>query len=178
MSLRLLLLLTLCLCCLYPASASAQKAQRFFSIVAGGEAPDYFTSTLQGDTLHLAQLRGELVLLNVWATWCPPCREELPQLQRLHEEFGSHGLRVVGVSLDTRSPRYVEGFLQKRAITYTNLRDRQSRMFRTFGFQKAVPQTLLIDRDGTVIGYWLGAIDNKREEAIRAMLSTLINRGS
>jgi len=66
----------------------------------GVAAPAFGGVTLAGDSLRLADLEGGPILLNLWATWCPPCRTEIPFLQSLHEEFGSRGLQVVGVSVD------------------------------------------------------------------------------
>jgi peroxiredoxin len=153
---------------------SAQNTKRFMSVVAGGPAPDYRARTLAGDSLRLADFRGDMVLLNVWATWCVPCRVELPQLQQLHDQYGDRGLHVIGISLDRMSDGGIRRFLRLHEITYTNVKDREPRLTAMFGFQRAVPQTMLIDQEGTVIGYWLGAIGEERRQFIERRLNFLL----
>ncbi len=144
--------------------------RQFRSISAGDPAPAFAAATLDGDTLSLAELQGEAVLLNIWATWCVPCREEMPGLQRLHEELGAEGLRVVGVSIDGRAAsRDVRDFLSSYGISFTILHDpeeRVTRAFRTTG----VPETFLIDREGKIVRRWIGLFDPTSEET-RASVS-------
>ena len=124
----------------------------------GAAAPAYGATTLDGDSIELAGLRGAPVLLNVWATWCMPCREEMPELQRIQEEYGARGLRVVGVSIDQkRAAGEVERFVEEHAIGFTILLDPASRVttkFRTVG----VPETVLIDEDGVLRARWIGQV--------------------
>lgn len=127
-------------------------------IATGDRAPAYAATTLAGDTVSLEGLRGQAVLLNIWATWCPPCREEMPELQALEEEYGPRGLRVVGVSIDGRGAEdAVRHFLEDYGIGFTILHDpdeRVARAFRTAG----VPETFLIGRDGRIAGRWIGML--------------------
>lgn len=125
---------------------------------AGDPVPDFSATTLAGDSVAIAALDG-VVLLNVWATWCPPCREEMPGLQALHEQFGDRGLHVVGVTIDSAmDANAVQRFLDELGITFLILHDpadRVSRQFRTAG----VPETFLIDRDGLLVHRWIGRFD-------------------
>jgi cytochrome c-type biogenesis protein len=141
----------------------------------GEAAPDYAAPTLDGDDASLEDLRGEAVLLNVWATWCVPCREEMPELQQLHERHADAGLRVVGVSVDDQgADDAVRGFLQDEGVDYEVWRDPDrdvQRAFRTSG----VPETILIDRDGIVVERWKGPLeaDDDLDAAVeRALEST------
>mgnify|MGYP006171612107 CR=1 FL=1 len=85
----------------------------------GSLAPEYSAVTMAGDSASIAQHQGEVVLLNVWATWCLPCREEIPALQRLHERFGEQGLRVVGVSVDAPGEQAsVRDFAESFGVSY------------------------------------------------------------
>ena len=127
-------------------------------IATGDRAPAYAGATLAGDTVSLARLRGEPVLLNIWATWCPPCREEMPLLQALHEEFEGAGLRVVGVSTDAAgADELVRDFLAEYGITYTILRDPGERIMSIFP-APGVPLTVLIDSEGRVAWRHLGPL--------------------
>jgi peroxiredoxin len=137
--------------------------------VVGAHAPGYAATTLAGDSVRLAQLAGRPVLLNIWATWCPPCREEMPGLERLSKELGPEGLRVVGVSVDAKGDDdAVRDFLRENGITFTILRDpdaRVSEAFRTTG----VPETFLIGRDGVILDHWIGRIDPASEKVRHAV---------
>jgi cytochrome c biogenesis protein CcmG, thiol:disulfide interchange protein DsbE len=83
-------------------ACSAPEDGQYRALAAGDTVPEFGAPLLDGDSLHLASLRGQPVLLNIWATWCAPCREEMPALQALHEEYGPRGLRIIGVSVDSR----------------------------------------------------------------------------
>ncbi len=123
----------------------------------GATVPDYAAASLAGDTVSLASLRGEVVLLNVWATWCIPCREEMPALQRLHAEKAADGLRIVGVSIDAPGAE-VGGFAEDMGVGFTILHDPESRVtraFRTIG----VPESFLVSRDGVLLHRWIGPFD-------------------
>lgn len=121
--------------------------------------PAYAAVNLVGDTVHLADLRGEVVVLNLWATWCHPCREEMPALQALHEAFADRGLQVVGVSIDGRSSAgLIPGFLEEVGVTFPILRDPEERVVRAFTTM-GVPETFLIGRDGVLLHRWIGAFD-------------------
>ena len=125
-------------------------------VAVGRPAPAYGAPTLEGDTITLASLRGAPVLLNVWATWCHPCEEEMPDLQSIADEFGPRGLRVVGVSIDQqRDADEVRRFLEHHAIGFTILHDATSSVSRTFR-TAGVPETFLIDAEGVLRHRWIG----------------------
>lgn len=127
--------------------------------LVGDIVPEYGATSLDGATeVSLGGLRGRVVLLNVWATWCPPCREEIPVLQALHERHADAGLEVVGVSVDAAGEGpAVARFAEQFGVTYPIWLDPQERVssvFRTTG----VPTTLLIDRDGQLLWRHLGPV--------------------
>jgi cytochrome c-type biogenesis protein len=141
--------------------------------VLADPAPAYAAAALDGSgEISLDDLRGEVVILNGWATWCGPCREEMPLLQQLQEEYDGQGLRVVGVSIDRgEAAGKIEQFAADTGVTFTLLHDPKnafSRTFRTTG----VPETLLIGRDGDVLYRWKGPLqDNAADrEIIQAAL--------
>lgn len=124
----------------------------------GSPAPAYGAVSLAGDSVSLERLRGRPVLLNVWATWCHPCRAEIPDLQRLHERHAGEGLEVVGVSVDNRSDRgEVERFAEELSMTYPVWLDPEERVSRTFRIV-GVPSTFLIDREGILRYRHLGPL--------------------
>ena len=128
----------------------------------GSTLPDFAVTTLDGDSLHLADLRGQVVLLNLWATWCPPCREEMPGLEQISRELGPRGLRVVGLSVDAPGDDgLVRSFVAQNGITFTVLRDaadHSSEALHTTG----IPQTYLVGTDGVIRRHWIGMIDPAR----------------
>jgi cytochrome c biogenesis protein CcmG, thiol:disulfide interchange protein DsbE len=139
----------------------------------GAPAPAYSARTLEGEELALTDLRGSVVLLNVWATWCPPCRKEIPELQELHEAHSAEGLEVVGVSVDAAgADPQVRAFMREFGMTYTVLRDPGDRAAATFVLH-GVPATFLIDRQGVIRWQHLGpftADDPGLQEALRSAL--------
>lgn len=139
----------------------------------GTQAPEYAAPTLAGDTLALTDLQGEAVVLNIWATWCPPCREEMPSLQRLQDRYAEDGLHVIGVSIDRRSAAgEVRSFIDDNALSFTILHDAEERITRTFR-TVGVPETILLDREGQVVKRWIGmidAMDESVQSAVRAAL--------
>lgn len=139
----------------------------------GDAAPAYGAVNLQGDSVDLAALKGQVVLLNVWATWCIPCRREVPELQALHQELAGKGLRVLGVSIDGgEADAEVAGFIHDFKMTYTVLRDPGERVLSVFRIQ-GVPASYLIDRQGVVRWRTLGpfqAADPALQAALRKSL--------
>lgn len=137
------------------------------------EAPPFAAVTLEGDSVRLADLRGAPVLLNVWATWCAPCREEIPELQTLHETFGPRGLRVIGVTVDSRSAAGdVRRFMDEYGMTYDIWWDPDQTSVSAFEAM-GVPLTVLIGPDGRIRWRHMGAVppgDPELREAVEALL--------
>jgi cytochrome c-type biogenesis protein len=124
----------------------------------GMEAPSYAARNLTGDSVSLAVLRGKPVLLNVWATWCLPCKEEIPYLESLHGKHAAQGLQIVGVSVDARGDEAkISDFAQDFGMTYPIWRDPDERVNSRF-LAIGVPSTYLIDRDGILRWKHLGTL--------------------
>lgn len=125
---------------------------------AGSPVPEVAGVTLMGDSLALSSLRGGPVLVNLWATWCPPCREEMPYLQSLHERFGPDGLRTVGISVDDPSARnQVGSFVDQVGVDFDILLDPRGRsmdLFQVFG----LPATFLVDGEGVIRLFRIGPV--------------------
>ena len=139
----------------------------------GENAPAYAARTIAGDSIRLSDLHGRAVLLNVWATWCIPCRKELPELQTLHTRYAQQGLQVVGVSVDEGSDDgAVRDFAKEFGITYTIARDPATLIYNAFAIP-GVPATFLIDRNGKVAWRILGpfsATDTTLQAALKSVL--------
>jgi peroxiredoxin len=139
--------------------------------IPGLAAPPYSGLSLSGDSLRLADLRGKVVLLNVWETSCTPCVQELPQLERLHRQFAHSGLEIIGVSIDSKSRERVAAFLRVAGVTYPNLLDARNRLAEEFGVRAAIPQLFLLDRKGIVLQHRYGGPMNRAQEA--ALIDTI-----
>lgn len=140
---------------------------RFLPVEVGTQAPDFAARDMQGRPVALHDLRGQVVLLNIWATWCLPCREEMPSLQRLHQRLGARGLRIVAVSVDAAPGQVSPGgerggdvaaFVRQYGLTFTvwlNPSGEVQQIYRTTG----VPESFLIDRDGNIVKKVLGGTE-------------------
>jgi peroxiredoxin len=132
--------------------------ERYRPITTGTEAPDFTAEDMAGRPVRLSDFRGKVVLLNVWATWCPPCREEMPSMQRLHEAMAGTDFQILAVSIDARKgeqdPFGREGgdlaaFAEEMGLTFTLLQDPEGRIQATYQ-TTGVPETFLIGRDGLI----------------------------
>ncbi|MEK7215871.1 MAG: TlpA disulfide reductase family protein [Chloroflexota bacterium] len=117
-------------------------------------APD-FSFTWQGQTRRLSELRGQMVVLNFWATWCPPCVEEMPSLERLHRKLRDRGVVVLGVSVDDDAVAY-EQFLRDYHISFPNYRDPGGQIAGRYGTHM-FPETYIIDPEGRVARKVIGS---------------------
>ncbi|HZO19247.1 MAG TPA: TlpA disulfide reductase family protein [Gemmatimonadaceae bacterium] len=135
----------------------------------GRPVPEYRAVTLSGDSVALADARGRVLLLNVWATWCHPCREEIPVLQALHERYASRGLHLVGVSVDARGEEdTIREFATDFRMTYPLWLDPDERIQSVF-FAIGVPATFLIDRAGILRWRHVGPVRANDSTLVRAL---------
>ncbi len=133
--------------------------------VSAESASSYSATALEGgDAVSLADLRGEVVLLNTWATWCAPCKTEMPWLQLLNERYGAQGLQVIGVRSIDRAGKddAARSFADDLGVTFPIWRDASNHFARTFE-TTGVPETLLIGRDGAVLHRWKGALTEENQ---------------
>lgn len=114
----------------------------------GTTAPDFALKSSTGKNLKLSEHRGEVVMINFWATWCGPCRQEMPLLNRLHEKYRKAGFTLLGVNVDDQ-PQAAQDMARKLGIGFPVLFDSNKLVSRRYDVD-AMPSTLLIDRDGKV----------------------------
>jgi cytochrome c-type biogenesis protein len=155
---------------------SACDGERYQPLRAGDPAPTFDATTIDGQPFRIGGA-GQPALVNVWATWCIPCREEMPALQQLHETFGNAGLRVIGVNIGVGSDRPVLAFLDQVGVTYLNLRDPKDRITTTYRLV-GVPETILIDASGHVAHRWIGRFDPVSDQALAIVRTVLADTGA
>jgi len=120
-------------------------------------APDWQLKDLDGKPVDSAQFKGKVILLDFWATWCPPCREEIPGLIELQKEFGPKGFTIIGVSLDD-DPAAVKKFQSKVPINYPVVMG-DGAMAAKFGGVEAIPTKFLVDREGKIVSRSVGGAE-------------------
>ncbi len=128
------------------------------TVAVGSRAPDYRVYDLgTGDSISLRQhYRGHVTLVNIWATWCGPCKDEMPSMQRLYDSLGPRGFRIAAVSVDEAGPETVRAFARELGLTFDILHDRKGaiqQVYQTTG----VPESFLLDRDGVIMKRVIGA---------------------
>jgi len=137
-------------------------------LVTGEAFPAVTMLGIDGKEVPLAAFRGKLVVLNVWATWCPPCRKELPSLQRLSSRLDSERFVIIGLSLDQDNVA-VREYLHDKGVTYANFLDRDMGIAKDVLGMKAYPDTFFIGPDGTLLGRVVGAIDWNNPRVTQAL---------
>lgn len=134
-------------------------------------APDFTLRSVGGANLRLQEQRGQVVMVNFWATWCGPCRQEMPHLNRLYDKYRSSGFVLLGVNIDD-DPRAAADLATKLGVRFPVLLDTDKKVSRVYDMS-AMPATLLIDRDGRVRhihrGYRDG-VERTYEEQVRSLL--------
>jgi len=149
-------------------AACGGAKDRFRPLMAGDPAPRYAARTLAGDSARVGGSGEPLTLLNVWATWCAPCRAEFPELEQLHQEYAARGLRVLAVSIDDGGDDAVQRFVRDQDAHFTIGRDPRGevqRDFQTIG----VPESFLIARDGKLVWRHFGALPGGAAELRRVI---------
>jgi peroxiredoxin len=139
---------------------------------AGRVAPDFELKSIDGKSYKLADLRGKAVLLNFWATWCPPCKIEIPWFIELQKQYANQGLVVVGVAMDddTNKQKVVSEFASQMKIDYPILLG-TDQVADQYGGVDALPTTFFIGRDGKIVRRVMGLAGHSEfEEAIQAAL--------
>jgi peroxiredoxin len=136
---------------------------------------DFSLKLADGRTITLSDLRGKVVFLNFWATWCPPCREEMPSMEILYRRFRSQGLELLAVDLMENS-KTVSAFLSDNSLSFPAALDSNGRVGSNYGIQ-AIPATFIVDRDGKIILYTAGG-RNWNTPAIIAAFEELLRHGN
>ena len=142
-------------------AAARSLGDELFPVQVGSRAPDFMAMTLDAVPAPrtLASYEGQTVLLNIWATWCTPCRVEMPSMQALHQEYGPSGLRVVAVSVDeSGATAKIREFVRELGLTFEVLHDASGEIQQTYQLT-GLPETFVIRADGMIIKRVIGATD-------------------
>jgi peroxiredoxin len=151
---------------LFSLSCSSNKSSR-----EGGGAPDFALTSLDGQEVRLSQFKGKVVILDFWATWCTPCKKELPQFIELYQEYQGRGLVIIGVSLDKTGVREVASFVKEWKIPYIIVMG-TGRVMRDYGGIRGVPTTFVIGRDGKIYRKYVGY---RKKEVFQEDVTKLLN---
>lgn len=143
----------------------------------GVDAPNaHAIDLVTGDSVAVNDLRGHVVLLNIWATWCGPCEAEMPSMQRLQEALADSGLRIIAISVDQAGDAAVKHWVEQRRLTFTIWHDKSRRieqLYQTTG----VPESFIIDRDGLIYKKSWGAEEWDSPEHV-ALFRRLLDRSA
>ena len=144
-------------------AVTVRLGDELFPLKIGADAPDFAARSVEEATAPVRDVKGiddytgEVVLLNIWATWCGPCRVEMPSMQRLQERLGPQGLKIVAVSVDDPgSAETIRRFAQELGLSFELLHDPTKAIERTYQ-TTGVPETFVIGRDGTIRRRSIGA---------------------
>ncbi len=140
----------------------------------GAAAPDFALQSLDGKTVHLSDFRGKAVLLNFWATWCTPCRLEMPWFVELQKQYGPQGLEVLGVAMDDSGKDKIAKFAQEMGVNYPVLLGKES-VGDEYGGVEYLPTSFYIDRDGKVVTRVFGL---RSRSDIEDWIKEALSRGS
>jgi cytochrome c biogenesis protein CcmG/thiol:disulfide interchange protein DsbE len=154
-----------------------QLARQGQSQPTAGPAPDFTVTTFDGQRIRLSDLRGRVVILNFWASWCGPCRAEAPILESLWRDYRDRGVIVLGVTY-ADAERDSRAFIAEMGMTYPNAPDVGTFISRSLYHITGVPETFIIDQRGEIARFLFADINAQRAVEVRALLDDLLARGA
>jgi peroxiredoxin len=128
------------------------------------KAPDFRVTDLSGKSISLADYKGKVLFLNFWATWCPPCRAEIPDFVEVYGQNKSRGLEIIGISLDTKDNEAIAAFVEKYKINYPVVlesRKATEKIIADYEPGQYVPTTIVIDKQGRIRDKYVGQMDKQ-----------------
>ena len=165
-----------------PAAPAAEKKaaetrapetpEQVSGLDVGAQFPAYEAMHLDGSKFDLASKRDKVLMLNVWATWCGPCREEIPELQALHDRYKDQGFEVIGVSVDDIAAEAVKSFADDRKMTYPVVIDAEGKIANMLQ-TSVLPSTVLLDREGRIVWKRFSIIMPNDKEVVQAIEKAL-----
>ncbi len=146
-------------------------ANQTYALPANKKAPDFTLKSFSGENIRLAEQRGKILLVNFWATWCTPCRQEIPKLNNLHKKYSRLGASVWGINID-KNLTQAKSMANQLHIIYPVLHDSDQAVSKSYDLS-AMPYTLLIDRNGVIKNIYYGYVsgyEDKYDADIRKLL--------
>jgi len=154
---------------------AAEKERASAEKLVGKPAPDFTLDTLDGESVSLSDLKGQVVVLDFWATWCPPCVKSLPELEQIHQQSAGQSVKVFAVNLQENETR-VRSFLQSRGLSLPILMDSEGEVAQKYSIH-AIPQTVIIGKNGEVQKVFVGA-SPETPDKIRAEIESVTGQVS
>lgn len=155
--------------------AVVTQRQTYKPVIAGAKAIDFTLPDLSGKLTRLSDFKGKVVFLNFWATWCEPCKEEMPSMQTLHDGLAGRPFVIVAVSVDKDGPEVVRKFVADNKLTFVVLHDRNKAISETYK-TTGVPETFVIDQNG-IIAEKVWGPRNWTQDRNLAMVYELLTKG-
>mgnify|MGYP000431930219 FL=1 len=144
------------------------------AIESGIPAPDFTFPGLDGKMVSLSDYRGKVVLVNIWATWCPPCVDEMPSMEKLYRKFKGENFEIIAVSIDEPGPKAVAPFMEKTGLTFPALIDSKGAIKPVYRIT-GIPESFIIDKQGILIKKIVGPVDWASPKVFR-FISSLIQK--
>ena len=139
-------------------SAPVKKSTGYRLPTIGSVAPDFQLVDINGQVRSLSAERGKVVLVNFWATWCPPCKAEMPSMEELYHNFGNGSLEILAINVDDDGPAVMPDFLQENPHTFPIVFDTEFQARNLYGVSM-FPETFIVDKNGIITRKLIGAID-------------------
>lgn len=136
------------------------------------KAPDFNLKDQYGVTHSLENYKGKVIFLNFWATWCPPCKKEMPDVESIYKEYGENKKDVIILGINSEKENEVKKFLKDKGYTFPTLIDENSEVMRKY-FIQAFPTSFVIDKEGNVYGYVMGGLT---KEQIKQVIEEVLKK--
>ena len=134
------------------------------------KAPNFLLKTYKSNKIELVKLRGKVVIVNFWATWCPPCRAEIPDFVEVYDAYKSKGLQIIGIALDEDGWSKVNPFVEKNKISYPVVLG-TAEVVQRYGGIEAIPTTFIVDKKGNIVDHQVGMMTKEiLEKKIKVLL--------
>jgi peroxiredoxin len=147
---------------------SKKQEEAALPAVEGNPAPDFTLKDLAGKPVQLSSLKGKVVLVNFWATWCPPCRAEIPSMVKLNQAMQGKPFQMLCISIDEGGKEAVTSFFQKEKLTLPALLDTDGKVARVYA-TTGVPETFVVDQKGVILKKVVGSMDWSSPEVLSAL---------